>query len=143
MKSKKLHDNRRLICASPSYLKENGVPKHPDDLAHHNCIIMRFGSRTDQDWSFREKGRQRSCRVSGDRIANDGELARRWCLNGHGIALKSEWDIQADLEAGRLVSILEEFAPPPTSLQMVYPAGAVQPRRVRALMDHLSIGFAR
>jgi DNA-binding transcriptional LysR family regulator len=142
MKSKKLHDNQRLICASPRYLEENGTPQHPDELVHHNCILMRFGTQTFQDWSFMIKGRQRNCRVSGNRIANDGDLVRRWCVEGLGIALKSEWDVLADLKAGRLVSILEEFAPPSTSLQMVYPAGAVQPRRVRELMSHFAKGFS-
>lgn len=138
MKSKKLRGNRRLVCASPVYLKQNGMPKHPDDLEYHNCIIMRFGTQTFQDWSFEVEGKHRTCRVKGNRIANDGDLVRHWCLRGHGIALKSEWDVKADLKTGRLVSVLEDFAPQPNSLQMVYPSGAVQPRRVRALMGYLS-----
>ena len=142
MKSKKLHDNRRLVCASPDYLRQNGVPQNPGDLAHHNCIVMRFGTQTNHDWSFMVDGRQRSYRVSGDRVVNDGELVRQWCLNGRGIALKSEWDVQSDVKKGRLVSILEDFAPQPNALQMVYPAGAVQPRRVRALIDHLAQAFS-
>lgn len=138
MKSKKLSANRRLVCASPAYLKANGVPQTPEDLVNHNCIVMRFGTQTDQDWGFKGGPRNRKVRVRGNRIANDGELVRLWCISGYGIAHKSEWDVQADLQAGRLVSILEAFAPEPTALQMVYPAGAVQPRRVRALMDHFS-----
>ncbi len=142
MKSRKLGPNRRIVCAAPDYLKLNGTPLHPDDLAHHNCLVMRFGSHTDQDWTFSIDGQMRMRRVSGNRIANDGGLIRSWCLCGHGIALKSEWDVRADLEAGDLVEILSEFAPKPSSLQMVYPAGAVQPRRVRALMDYLSTALA-
>ncbi|MCK8462667.1 LysR family transcriptional regulator [Aliiroseovarius sp. S1339] len=138
MKSRKLGSNRRHICASPDYLKCNGVPAHPDDLAHHNCLIMRFGTSTDQDWAFVVDGKLRNFRVYGDRIANRGDLIRRWCLNGRGVALKSEWDVRHDLAAGNLVSVLGEYAPSPSALQIVYPAGAVQPRRVRALMDYLS-----
>ncbi len=74
MKSKKLGNNRRLVCASPVYLHENGVPQHPDDLAHHNCIVMRFGTQTFQDWSFEVEGKRKTCRVKGNRIANDGDL---------------------------------------------------------------------
>ena len=80
--------------------------------------------------------------MSGNRIANDGGLIRAWCLSGHGIALKSEWDLLADLAAGNLVEVLGEFAPEPSAFQMVYPAGAVQLRRVRVLMDYLSAGQA-
>ncbi|WP_299848289.1 LysR family transcriptional regulator [uncultured Roseovarius sp.] len=138
MKSRKLGPNRRLVCAAPAYLEHRGEPQHPDDLAHHNCLIMRFGANTDQDWAFIMGGKQRTRRVNGDRIANDGDLIRRWCLKGYGLALKSEWDVRADLAAGHLVSVLNTFAPEPSSLQMVYPAGAVQPRRVRTLMEFFS-----
>lgn len=138
MKSRKLGSNRRLICASPDYLKRNGVPVHPDDLAHHNCLIMRFGASTDQDWVFVVNGKQRNCRVSGNRIANGGDVIRQWCAGGHGLALKSEWDVQHDIEAGNLVSVLDKYGTEPSALQMVYPAGAVQPRRVRELMEFLS-----
>ncbi len=138
MKAHRLGQNHRLVCAAPSYLKLNGVPLHPDDLAHHRCLIMRFGANADQDWPFVIDGQKRSCRVQGNRIADDGDLIRQWCLSGHGIALKSDWDIRADLKAGRLVKLLAGFAPEASALQMVYPAGAVQPRRVRALMKYLS-----
>ncbi len=143
MKSKKLHHNRRLTCASPDYLKLNGTPQHPEDLLRHNCIVMRFGTQTYQDWSFAIEGKQRTYRVWGNRTANDGDLVRKWCVEGRGIALKSEWDVHADIKAGRLISILDEFAPQPNSLQLVYPAGAVQPRRVRALIEYLSEAFSQ
>jgi len=143
MKALRLGSNRRLVCAAPDYLKLNGTPRHPNDLAHHNCLIMRFGANTDQDWSFTIDGQKRACRVYGNRIANDGDLIRQWCLTGYGVALKSEWDVHTDLAAGHLVEVLEAFAPEPNALQMVYPAGAVQPRRVRALMDFLSDALDR
>lgn len=137
MKAQKLGQNRRLVCAAPKYLDTHGTPQHPDDLGHHNCLIMRFGTNTDQDWTFTIDGQRRTCRVRGNRVANDGDLIRQWCLNGCGVALKSEWDIKAELETGQLVTLLDAFVPAPNALQMVYPAGAVQPRRVRALMDYL------
>jgi DNA-binding transcriptional LysR family regulator len=137
MKSRKLGTNRRIVCAAPDYLKRNGTPMHPDDLGHHNCLIMRFGANTDQDWSFAIDGQMKTQRVFGNRIANDGGLIRRWCLSGDGIARKSEWDIRADLATGDLVEVLEAFASEPSALNMVYPAGAVQPRRVRELMEFL------
>jgi len=137
MKSRKLGANRRIVCASPDYLKRNGTPMHPDDLSHHNCLIMRFGANTDRDWAFVIDGQMKTKRVFGNRIANDGGLIRRWCLGGQGIARKSEWDIRVDLATGDLVEVLEAFSPEPNALHMVYPAGAVQPRRVRALMEFL------
>lgn len=143
MKSRKLGLNRRLVCASPDYLQRHGAPHHPDELSQHNCLVMRFGQTTDHDWSFEIDGKRQNYRVSGNRIANDGALIRHWCLAGHGLALKSEWDIEEDLANGSLISVLDDFSPPMSTLQMVYPAGAVQPRRVRALIDFLAVEMAK
>ncbi|MEH6630757.1 MAG: LysR family transcriptional regulator [Halopseudomonas aestusnigri] len=142
LRARKLGSNRRLVCASPDYLKAHGMPQHPSDLEQHNCILMRFGAQVDQVWRFSVEGKERKHTVRGNRIANDGHLVRLWCRAGHGIALKTEWDIQDDLKSGVLVPILQDFAPTPTALQMVYPAGAIQPRRVRLVMDHLAKWFA-
>ena len=142
LRSKLVGENRRIVCASPDYLKANGTPQHPDDLRHHNCILMRFGSQVDRDWRFVIEGKEKKCSVGGNRIANDGDLVRSWCRAGFGVVLKSEWDVRTDLKSGNLVSLLNDFAPPPTALQIVYPAGAVQPRRIRFLMEHMAKWFA-
>lgn len=137
LKSLKVGQNRRIVCAAPDYLNRNGVPRHPDNLKHHNCLLMRFREITDQDWIFAIGDKYQTYRVSGNRIADDGDQIRQWCLDGYGIALKSVWDVQIDLREGRLINVLEEFTPKPNALQMVYPAGAIQPRRVRVLMEFL------
>lgn len=141
LRARKIGSNRRVVCAAPDYFKAHGTPKHPSDLAHHNCILMRFGGLVDSSWRFIVDNREKSFVLRGNRIANDGELVRKWCVAGHGIALKSIWDVRDDLNSGALRQILKPFAPPPASLQIVYPAGATQPRRIRLLMDHLSNGF--
>ena len=142
LRTKTVGDNHRIVCASPAYLKANGEPRHPDDLARHNCLLMRFGNEIDRDWRFSVDGKERIVPVSGNRIANDGDLVRAWCRAGYGIALKSAWDVRDDLHSGALVPVIKDFAAPPTALQIVYPAGAVQPRRIRLLIDHLSRWFA-
>ena len=143
LRVRKLRYNRRLLCAAPSYLKLIGQPFHPEDLSAHNCLIMRFGHIVDRDWGFMVDGQRQVYRVYGNRVANDGGLIRQWCLNGHGLALKSEWDIEADLASGALVSVLDAYAPEPSALHIVYPAGVAQPRRVRVFMDFLAAAFAQ
>lgn len=143
LRSKKLGSNRRLVCASPDYLERFGTPRHPDDLAGHNCLLMRFGDNIDQEWPFILEGKRKSVIVRGNRRANDGDLVRHWCREGHGIALKSIWDIREDLAEGRVVELLSRFEPPPTSLQALYPGGRNLPKRVRALIDFLGEQFAR
>jgi DNA-binding transcriptional LysR family regulator len=139
---RRLADCARHVCAAPAYLDRHGVPEHPDDLTHHNCLMMRFGPNTDRFWPFRIDGRTRRIAVRGDRTANDGESVRAWCVAGYGIARKSEWDIAEDLEAGRLVRLLTAFETPPIGLQVVYPAGRGHVRRIRLLIDALAAEFA-
>ncbi len=135
LKAKPIGENRRVVCASPEYLARNGTPQHPDDLLRHDCIVMRFGINSDRAWSFRVNGEPHVVTVRGRRIANNGDLVRRWCLQGHGLCLKSVWDVQADLDSGRLIELLGAFSAGRTGLQIVYPPTRVQPRRVRALID--------
>lgn len=66
-------------------------------------------------------------RVKGDHIADDGALVRQWGVQGHGIILKSELDVNDDLSRGNLVEVLPEFSPPPIPLQMLFPPPAHNP----------------
>lgn len=143
LRARALGKNRRVVCASPDYLKAHGIPRHPDDLAHHECILMRFGQSIDNDWSFDVEEKPHRVMVRGRRIANDGGLVRQWCCQGYGIALKSIWDVRADLASGALVELLPDFASGDTALQIVYPQAAVQPRRVRSLIDRIVQQFVR
>lgn len=142
MHAVRLGVNRRVVCAAPAYLQRRGTPQRPDELPQHNCLLMRFGAGVDREWSFVEAGKFTTQVVNGNRIANDGSLVRLWCLQGHGIALKSEWDVRNDLQSGRLLPLLESFEPPSSTLQLVYPGGVAMPRRVRALVDALVTAFA-
>ena len=142
LRARSLGPNRRLVCAAPAYLKTHGTPQHPRDLAAHDCILMRFGQNLDADWSFRIDGRTERVTVRGRRVANDGALVRQWCLAGHGIAFKSIRDVDADLASGALVELLRDYSAGETGLQIVYPASAVQPRRVRMLIERIASAFA-
>jgi DNA-binding transcriptional LysR family regulator len=142
LRVKRLGHNRRVVCASPEYLRDKGLPQHPDDLAHHECILMRFGQTIDREWLFQIDGEARRIVVRGHRIANDGGLVRDWSRNGYGIARKSIWDIEADLKAGTLVELLREFSAGSTGLQIVYPATQDQPKRVRLLIERIGEAFS-
>jgi DNA-binding transcriptional LysR family regulator len=142
LRVRRLGQNRRIVCASPTYLRDNGLPQRPDDLAHHECILMRFGPTIDRDWPFLENGKVRTVVVQGHRIANDGGLVRDWCRNGYGVARKSLWDVAADLQAGTLVELLQEFSAGDTGVQIVYPATQDQPKRVRLLIERIAEAFS-
>jgi DNA-binding transcriptional LysR family regulator len=134
---RKLVQVRRIVCAAPRYLERHAAPVVPKDLEDHNCLLMRFGDEPDSRWPFVVKGKPVRISVRGNRASNDGELVRRWCVRGFGVALKSEADVGRDLRAGRVVRLLREFEAPATDLQLVYAAGRAPARRVRALRDHV------
>ncbi len=142
LKAVRLASNQRVVCAAPSYLAKHPTPQVPRDLLAHNCLLMRFGAGIDREWSFNQAGKRSSVLVNGNRIANDGSLVRQWCLQGHGIALKSYWDIQEDLASARLVALLSSYATAPTAVHAVYQGGASISKRVRAVIDALTQAFA-
>lgn len=139
LRARPLGPNRRLVCAAPEYLAAHGAPKIPADLKRHNCLVMRFGANLDNVWRFGPGAVRQVVTVRGDRVANDGALVRQWGLAGHGIVLKSELDVGRDIRAGRMVELLADFAAPSAPLQMLFPPGRAQPRRVRALADRLAV----
>ncbi len=142
LRARSLGHFRRIVCAAPSYIASNGAPLVPADLIRHNCLIMRFGTTLDNVWRFEAGNKPQSVTVRGNKIVNDGSLVRQWALEGHGIILKSELDVAPDLQAGRLVALLEGFAAQPNPLQMMFPPGRAQPRRVRAFAEALSVTMA-
>ncbi|WP_299808544.1 LysR family transcriptional regulator [uncultured Roseibium sp.] len=133
---------RRIVCAAPSYINAHGAPQQPEDLARHNCLVMRFGTTLDNVWRFGSGKKTRTVTVRGNKTVNDGSLVRQWAVDGHGIILKSELDVAPDLKSGKLVALLEEHAAPPNPLQMMFPPGRAQPRRVRTLTDALSTAMS-
>jgi len=137
-----LAPSARIICAAPAYVERHGFPEHPDDLPRHNCLMMRFRGEVDRAWPFVVDSKPRTMVLSGDRIANDGALVREWCVRGHGIARKAEWDIAEDISTGRLLPLLRAFEVPPLRLQALYPKGRGQVRRIRLLLDFLAESFA-
>lgn len=132
-----LRQVQRRVCAAPAYLQTKGIPQRPEDLAQHNCLIMRFGDMLDNAWDFVTGTKRTKIIVHGKHIANDGRLIRAWALAGCGIVLKSELDVAEDIRSGALVPLLQDHLPPPVPLQMMFPPGRAQPRRVTALADHI------
>lgn len=103
-------DNRRILCASPAYVASHGQPATPHQLVDHNCLCFLLGDEVHDRWRFTRDGDELSVQVRGNRIADDGDAARRWAIAGRGIAYKSALDVAGDLAAGRLRRLCPEFA---------------------------------
>jgi DNA-binding transcriptional LysR family regulator len=139
--------NRRLLCASPAYLSRHGTPRVPNDLTRHNCIGIRQGEEAYGVWrlaSSRGKGASaESVKVRGNLTTNDGEIAVNWALDGHGILMRAEWDIERHLRSGRLVHVLPQFHTPDADIHAVYPQRHQLAARVRAFVDFVAQSVSR
>lgn len=144
--ARRLASNRRLLCASPSYLARHGTPRAPEDLVRHLCITIRQGDEAYGVWRLKGRGRQgvsKSVKVRGSLSTNDGGIAVDWALDGQGILMRAEWDIKRHLETGRLVQVLPQFDTPNADIHAVYPQGHQHTQRVRAFVEFLAAEFAQ
>jgi DNA-binding transcriptional LysR family regulator len=151
--AKKLAANRRLLCASPRYLAARGEPALPGDLVRHNCICIRQGDEAYGAWRLqRERGGSNlsgsgsapeTVKVRGNLTTNDGEIAVNWALDGHGILMRAEWDIERYLESGRLVQVLPQYRTPDADIYAIYPQHQQQSARIRTFVAHLTQALER
>jgi DNA-binding transcriptional LysR family regulator len=134
--------NRRLLCASPAYLARHGTPRVPDDLMKHNCIGIRQGEEAYGLWRLTSaRGKHpasEAVKTRGNLTTNDGEIAVNWALDGHGILMRAEWDIERYLASGRLVQVLAQYHTPDADLYAVYPQRHQLAARVRAFVDFVA-----
>jgi LysR family transcriptional activator of dmlA len=107
-----LAPGRRILCASPEYLRSHGEPAAVAELSRHSCLLIRERDETFGRWSLRGPDGTRNIRVSAALASNHGDVIRRWALEGHGIMLRSYWDVAESLERGDLVHLLRKFWQP-------------------------------
>ncbi|MEH6402116.1 MAG: LysR family transcriptional regulator [Sneathiella sp.] len=137
MIARKLGNSPRVICASPDYLKKAGVPQTPNDLLDHNCLLLRFPGSTQFQWHFLNEGEKFSIPVQGDLDTNNGDILRDWALAGHGICLKSRWEVERELVSGELVQVLKNYRLAPVNISAMHPHGNITPLKVRLFIDFL------
>lgn len=108
-----LAPNRRILCASPGYLAGAPALRSPADLTRHRCLVVRENAEDVTLWRFLHAARgQATVRIHPALSSNDGAVVRQWALAGQGIAIRSEWDVAADLAQGRLKQLLPNWEPP-------------------------------
>lgn len=141
--SRRLAANRRVLCASPSYLRRHGTPKSLDALARHACLVLVGRKGPSDAWMLRDPdGREHVVHVRGRLHSNSGEVIRDAALAGQGIALLSTWHVCDDVDAGRLRIVLPGYAPPESGIYAVMPERRLVLPRVRAFVEFLAERFA-
>jgi DNA-binding transcriptional LysR family regulator len=135
--SVRLADNRRLCVATPEYLARAGTPKHPDDLARHDCLTLSSDASQTRGWAFKLDGEVIHLRLNGKLDCSDGQVLHDWCLAGLGLAWRSTWEVESQIQSGQLVSVLNEFAAPPNGIYAVFAQRKHLALRVRLWIDFL------
>lgn len=136
--ARRIMSNRRFICASPTYLERQGIPKKLEELANHRCIVHRQNDDAYGIWRFIQDGRTEIIKVHGALSSNDGDIVLGWALDGQGIVIRSEWDLVKYLESGRLRRILPEFSLPSADLYVYYPSKQNLAARARTFINFLA-----
>ncbi|WP_426319412.1 LysR substrate-binding domain-containing protein [Pseudoduganella sp. R-43] len=138
--------NRRYLCAAPSYLARHGSPRSLEQLAGHACLALRENEEDATRWKLMPPGASqfRTLRIEPTLACNDGRVVKQWALDGHGIMLRSEWDVAGELRSGALCRVLPDHALPEADIVALLPASVRQrPQRTRLFVDFLKQQFAR
>ena len=141
--ARKIVANRRILCAAPAYLAAHPPIVTPRDLSRHACIVVRENHDAYGHWQIHAGQRQETVKVGGPLATNDGETAVNWGLDGHGILLRSLWDVAPCLQSGRLCQVLPDWLGAPADIWALYPPRLEQSTRVRVFVGFLTDYFAR
>jgi DNA-binding transcriptional LysR family regulator len=140
---RRLASYRVVVCASPQYLAKRGRPKHPSDLAQHNCLIYYDASygKDGKEWLFTGPDGEFSVRVSGTLETNSPDALRAAALGGHGLLVAPAHIILENLKSGALVPLLSDFLPKQFSVDALYPHREHLPAKVRTFIDVVAKNF--
>jgi len=139
----RLASNKRVVCGTPDYFRRHGKPSTIDDLAKHNCLAFNLQGGQQRGWYFQVDGKTVAIRPVGNLDCNDGELLHRWMSEGLGLAWRSEWEIQKQLQSGLLETVLDDYALPDYDIMAVYPQQRNVPAKVRLFAQYLKAVYAR
>jgi DNA-binding transcriptional LysR family regulator len=146
--SVRLAENRRLCVATPKYLQQHGRPQVPSDLSRFDCLTLSSDASQTRGWAFAQAVAGPNAaqehethvvhmRPGGPLDCSDGQVLHEWCLAGYGIAWRSTWEVESDIAAGRLETLLDDFAAPANGIYAVFPQRKHLALRVRLWIDFL------
>ena len=130
-----------IICASPAYIEKYGEPLTTNDLIQHNALLYKLYDQTHNTWELVKENEKIKVKVRSNRAVNDGDIVRRWCIDGMGIAKKSAIDVAEDLLSGKLKRVLHQFQVPLTEMWIMLPSRHLITPAVRLVRDKLKLAI--
>jgi LysR family transcriptional regulator, transcriptional activator for dmlA len=134
--SRRIAANARVLCAAPAYLAQAGTPATLADLARHRCIVIRERHGDFGRWVLRGPRGEESVKVGGPLSASNGEVVHGWALDGHGIILRSLWDVGPALARGELVRVLPAYEQP-AHVWAIYPSRLSVSAKLRVCVEFI------
>jgi DNA-binding transcriptional LysR family regulator len=125
---------RRVVCGSPAYFAERGLPKRPDDLAAHSCITQE-GFMSARAWTFAKGKSALSIPIHSRLLVNTAEAAIDAAIAGIGITRVLSYQVASAVQSGALVLVLREFESAPLPVSLVHAGGRLLPLKVRTFLD--------
>lgn len=138
--ARKIAPCKQVFCASPSYLKQNGVPKVPIDLAIHSCLTYSNDLKP-ETWVLHGQEGKQSIKVNGPVCADNGDILKEAAISGLGIVSSPTFIVGADIKSGKLQQVLMEYCPPEISIYAVFPSRRYLSAKVRTFVNFLSEYF--
>lgn len=134
---RRIAGNQRILCASPQYLKHAAVLNHLSDLQNHPCLVIRERDQQPGRWVLQGPHGEEMVRVRGALTSNNGESVRQWMVDGHGVGLRSVWDVAPYLRNKKLVRVLPEYCQD-ADVYAVYPSRLASSARLRVCVEFLT-----
>lgn len=128
-------DIRWIVIAAPAYVERFGAPTHPNDLASHRCIRIRIGDDSIYRWEFEKAGEQLAIPAPGSLIVDDGRLGVAAALSGTGLFYVADTMVREELAAGRLLTVLDDWAPVGGGYHIYYSSRRQVPAALRLFID--------
>lgn len=126
---------RNVVVGSPDYLAAHGTPRIPQDLASYSCLRVRLPNGAIHRWAFQKDGQSAHIDVEGAMTLDEASLARTAALASVGLTLAMESDVRDDIDAGRLVRVLEDWTPILAPLSLYYPSRRNPTAAFKAFLD--------
>lgn len=139
LRIRKIADVRRILCASPEYIAQRGMPENGDDLVsgRHECLNLRFPGAKEFQWLLSTPTGPRRFRVSGRYESDDGDVLTDWAIAGNGVAMKPVFEIAEHLQAGTLVAVAQQNPPEPTQMACLFTHRRMQDPKTRLFVEFM------
>lgn len=138
--ARKIAPARRVLVASPAYLKHHGVPRQPDELIHHRALNFGHASGP-QRWQLQQSGDVVAAPVNATLCSNNGDILRAAAVHGNGITLLPTFIVGPDIAAGRLTIVLPDHPPVGLGIYALYAPNRFLAAKTRVFVDFLSARF--